>query len=76
MSTQPSFSDEEMDDDELPQRDGIEQDNTDVASSEEQTISNPDNENDDENDDINDTSTKKAMPSYVNIRRTRPSTSA
>ncbi|KAK0097936.1 hypothetical protein PV326_012615 [Microctonus aethiopoides] len=76
VSTQPSFSDEEMDDDELPQRDGIEQDNTDVASSEEETISNPDNENDDENDDINDTSTKKAMPSYVNIRRTRPSTSA
>ncbi|KAK0178898.1 hypothetical protein PV327_007739 [Microctonus hyperodae] len=76
LSIQPSFSDEEMDDDELPQRDGIEQDNADVASSEEQTISNPDNENDDENDDINDTSTKKATPSYVNIRRTRPSTSA
>lgn len=40
-------------------------DNTDVASSEEESISNPFEES---------SSTQRVTPNYVNIRRTRPST--
>lgn len=42
-----------------------EEDNTDVASSEGKSISNPLEDN---------LSTQRVTPSYVNIRRTRPST--
>ncbi|XP_076757244.1 uncharacterized protein LOC143427196 [Xylocopa sonorina] len=57
---EPPVEDEDADEDEE-----LDDDNTDVASSEEQTISNP----------FLTSSTQRATPNYVNIRRSRPSTS-
>ncbi|CAL7941012.1 unnamed protein product [Xylocopa violacea] len=57
---EPPVEEEEADEDEE-----LDDDNTDVASSEEQKISNP----------FLTSSTQRATPNYVNIRRSRPSTS-
>ncbi|XP_026668174.1 mucin-5AC [Ceratina calcarata] len=56
---EPSIRDEEEEEDE------IEEDNADVASSEERTVSNP----------FLTSSTQRATPNYINIRRARPTTS-
>lgn len=65
-STTPVFEDE-FDEEELADE-SSEQDNADVASSEEQTVSDlPESRKD---------SAKKVTPNYVNIRRSRPTTPA
>ena len=61
--TKESPTEDEQDDEE----EHLDEDNTDVASSEEQTISNP---------FVVDSALHRATPSYVSIRRPRPSISS
>lgn len=60
--TKESSTEDEQDDEE----EHFDEDNTDVASSEEQTISNP----------FVDSALQRATPSYVSIKRARPSISS
>lgn len=60
--TKESLTEDEQDDKE----EHLDEDNTDVASSEEQTISNP---------FVVDSVSQRATPSYVSIKRARPSIS-
>ncbi|XP_024222258.1 mucin-4 [Bombus impatiens] len=61
----PSTKEPPIEDEQLDEEEDLDEDNTDVASSEEQTISNP----------FLASSTQRATPNYINIRRARPSTS-
>ncbi|OAD52209.1 Acidic mammalian chitinase, partial [Eufriesea mexicana] len=62
--SKPSTKEPPTEDEDVDEED-VDEDNTDVASSEEQTISNP----------FLTSSTQRATPNYINIRRPRPSTS-
>lgn len=66
-STTP-VSEDNFEEDQLEDEESEEQDNADVASSEDQAVSDlPESRKD---------SSKKVTPNYVNIRRTRPTTPA